>query len=55
MGEEPTCEGGKEEPLDLTLCWSGYLLELKKTPLGLGDGLWLPVEVRIAVTCKGDT
>lgn len=39
MGEELTCEGGKEEPLDLTLCWSEYLLELEKTPLGLGDGL----------------
>lgn len=39
----------KRELLDLTLCGSGYPLELEKTPLCLGDGVWLFVEVKTAV------
>lgn len=42
-------EGEREESLDLTLCWSGYLLELEETLLCPGKGMWLLVEVKTAV------
>lgn len=51
-------EGGREEPLDLTLCWSGYFLELEETLLCLSEGMWPLVEVKTAVeqtTFKGDS